>query len=113
MLLFCYFWFLLRYLNFQQEILKIADELLCARATRAQTGTKLVVNRKRARIQTLVVLGPTLQKKCLIYNHRPSWMTVAKSISQTVTCHTDKGFKLYFSQTSIIRTRGDWAEWSE
>ena len=64
-LLFCYFWSLLIYLNFQQEILKIADELLCARATRAQTGTKLVVNRKRARIQTLVVLWPTLQKKVL------------------------------------------------
>ena len=66
MLLFCYFWSLLTYLNFQQEILKIADELLCARATRAQTGTKLVVNRKRARIQTLVVLGPTLQKKKML-----------------------------------------------
>ena len=112
-LLFCYFWSLLTYLNFQQELLKRADELLCARATRAQTGTKLVVNREWAKIQTLVALGPALQKKFLIYNHRPSWMTVVKSISQTVTCHIDKGFKLYYSQTSIIRIRGDWAEWSE
>ena len=39
-------------------------------------------------------------------------MTVAKSISQTITFHIDKGFKLYYSQTSIIRTREDWAEWS-
>ena len=39
-------------------------------------------------------------------------MTAAKSISQTVTYHKDKGFKLYYSQTSIIRTRGDWAQWS-
>ena len=32
-----------------------------ARAPRAQTGTKLVVNRKGAKIQTLI-FGPTLQK---------------------------------------------------
>ena len=44
-LLLSYFWSLLRYLKFLQEILKRADELQCAR-TRAQTGTKLVVNRK-------------------------------------------------------------------
>ena len=107
---FCYFWSLLTYLNFQQEILKRADELLCARATRAQTGTKLVVNRKWAKFRCF---GIYFAKKFLIYNDRPSWMTVAKSISQTVTCHIDKGFKLYYIQTSIIRTRGDWAEWSE
>ena len=57
--------------------------------------------------------GAYFAKKFLIYNDRPSYMTVAKSISQTVTCHIDKGFKFYYSQTSIIRTRGDWAEWSE
>ena len=28
-------------------------------------------------------------------------MTVAQSISQTVTYHKDKGFKLYYSQTSL------------
>ena len=39
-------------------------------------------------------------------------MTLAQSKSQTVTCHIDKGFKLYYSQTSIMRTRGDCAEWS-
>ena len=64
-----------------------------ARAPRAQTGTKLVVNRKGAKFQTLIFWA-YFAKKCLIYNHRPSWMTVAKRIGQTVTCHIDKGFKL-------------------
>ena len=56
--------------------------------------------------------GDYFARKFIIYNHRPSWMTVARSISQIVTCHVDEGFKLSYSQTSIIRTRGDWAEWS-
>ena len=45
--------------------------------------------------------GAYFAKKFIIFNHRTSWMTVAKSISQTVACHIDKGFKLY-SQTPIL-----------
>ena len=51
---------------------------------------------------TTPCFGAYIAKKIyIIYNHKPSWMTVAQSINQTVTYHKDKGLKLYYSQTSL------------
>ena len=40
--------------------------------------------------QPQVVLELTLQKKFIIYNHRPSWTTVAQTINHNFTSHIDK-----------------------